>query len=58
MCRLSKDGTLVTPTEYEADMKVLETKYSIYLDMADTQIRYRRKIEAQLSSDNEITRGI
>lgn len=49
MTLVSKDGTVIYPTEDIVDERILAAKYKIYRDMADTQDRYRREIEATIS---------
>jgi hypothetical protein len=49
MTSLSKDGTVVYPTEDKVDNRILRTKYTIYRDMADTQTRYRKEIDDALA---------
>ena len=49
MTRLSKDGTVVYPTEDKVDNRILRAKYAIYKDMADTQTRYRKEIDEALA---------
>ena len=49
MTRLSKDGTVVYPTEDKVDNRILRAKYIIYKDMAETQTRYRKEIDDALA---------
>ena len=52
MTRLSKDGTVVYPTGDKVDNRILRVKYTIYRDMAKTQMRYRQEIDSALSRNN------
>ena len=52
MSQLSKDGTVVYPSEDNVDNRILAAKYKIYRDMANTQRQYRREIDEALSENS------
>jgi len=58
MTQLSKDGTVLHPTEDKVDIRILGVKYAIFRDMADTQRRYRQEIDAALSQGMRATRSV
>ena len=49
MTQLSKDGTILHPTEDQVDIRLLGVKYAIFRDMAETQTRNRTLIDTALS---------
>jgi hypothetical protein len=48
MSRLSKDGTVIYPTNDKVDNRILRAKYTIFRDMAETQSRYRKDVDDAL----------
>jgi hypothetical protein len=58
MTQLSKDGTVLHPTEDKVDVRLLGVKYAIFRDMAETQTRYRQETEAALSQGMHATRSV
>jgi hypothetical protein len=48
MSRLSKDGTVIYPTNDKVDNRILRAKYTIFRDMAETQSRYRKEVDDAL----------
>lgn len=48
MSRLSKDGTVIYPTNDKVDNRILRAKYTIFRNMAETQSRYRKEVDDAL----------
>lgn len=46
MLRMSHQGTIVHPTQHEGERRLLRAKYSIFLDMAQKQLDYRKQMTA------------
>lgn len=53
MARLSKSGKIVHPSDDADEMKLLGVKYKVFLDMADSQRRYRAAVDAVDVLDEE-----
>lgn len=45
MARMSKSGKIVYPSEDKDEMRLFEVKYKVFLDMADSQRRYRAAVD-------------
>ena len=45
MARMSKSGKIVHPSEDETEIALLRVKYKVFLDMADSQRRYRAAVD-------------
>jgi ribulose kinase len=52
MSRLSKDGTVIYPTNDKVDNRIMRAKYAIFRDMAETQSRYRREVDDALKRNH------
>ncbi|BFZ57257.1 hypothetical protein PYCC9005_004308 [Savitreella phatthalungensis] len=46
MARMSKSGKIVHPSDDQREMNLLNTKYKVFLDLADSQRRYRSAVDA------------
>jgi hypothetical protein len=51
MFTLSKDAVVVCPTEDREAKRLIQAKYLIFRDMAQSQVRYRSEIDASLNPE-------
>ncbi|KAK9448352.1 uncharacterized protein V1518DRAFT_418744 [Limtongia smithiae] len=58
MKRMSGQGTVVYPTSDVKDIRLLEVKYKIFLDMAKRQQEYRAFTDAVLDGDDDATQKL
>ncbi|KAK9477114.1 hypothetical protein V1514DRAFT_334900 [Lipomyces japonicus] len=50
---MSKQGTVVYPSDHESERQLVQAKYKIFIDQAERQIRYRSIVDAVLNHDHD-----
>ncbi|OJD40011.1 fggy-family carbohydrate kinase [Diplodia corticola] len=51
MDRYSKPGKAIKPTKNEGEKKLLATKYKVFLEQIDNQVRYRKMVDETVAGD-------